>query len=334
MEIAAIALMAYNFSHADVMFRLSSSFPQTGALVFWITGGPVCCVAFVLMIYVIALEQGAVSRVLGTSPGVLLGEISFSVYLLHDSLLTYYKHHEGAFAGYSGGTIYAGFWVILLLASWLMWAGFERPMRGWIVRLPRLEKKAEVKEATASTGASAGQWGVLFTPSLRALAIGAGALVVCIVPVTVILAQPLIRADPAQKGAMAEERGVRFGDAFELTTAAMDAAPGGAGDVKPHELTLVWRALKQKPLDYLVGIHFVDDQGKILAQGDFAQDPGESTVRQGEEWVNYVPIPANLPAGVTHIGICLYKAGKNVKSLPIDRGMRDWGNYRLLIPLK
>jgi peptidoglycan/LPS O-acetylase OafA/YrhL len=332
-EVAAVALMAYNFSHANLIFGWSSTFPHTEALMFWMAHGPVCCLTFALMIYVLALEQGVVSRLLGMSPGVLLGEISFSVYLLHDVILTYYEHHEAYFAGYSGWKVYAGFWTILLLASWLMWAGFERPVRAWLVQLPRMKKKEQ--EAIAMTGASAGQWGTLFVPSWRALGIGAGTLVACILPVTVILSQPTaVRGAAAQTVAALEERGVRFGDVFELTTAAMDATPVDAGETKPHELTLVWRALKQEPLDYFVGIHFVDDQGKILAQGDFAQDPAESTVRRGEEWVNYVPIPADLPAGVTHIGVCLYKAGKHVQLLMIDRGTRDWGNDRLLIRLK
>jgi peptidoglycan/LPS O-acetylase OafA/YrhL len=199
-EVAAVALMAYNFSHTDVVFRLQQVVPHVDALMVWLAQ-PTCALTFLLVIYVLALEQGVMSRLLGMSAGVLLGEISFSVYLLHDLILTYYVHHEASFAGYAGWKLYGGYWVIVLLASWLMWAGFERPVRAWLVQLPRMRKKDEAA-AIASTGASAGQWGPLFTPSWRALGVGAGALVACLLPVLVILGHPArLHASIEQKSA-------------------------------------------------------------------------------------------------------------------------------------
>ncbi len=89
-----------------------------------------------------ALHTGYLSRVLGTPVGVLFGEISYSVYLTHYVLVSFYRIHEKAFATWPAWGAYLLFWAVVLVTSWVVWAGIERPLRVWIVtRWPKRQKE-------------------------------------------------------------------------------------------------------------------------------------------------------------------------------------------------
>jgi hypothetical protein len=124
---------------------------------------------------------------------------------------------------------------------------------------------------------------------------------------------------------MPAARQVRFGDKFELSGAVL------MSDANGLELKLAWRCLSATVLDHFVAVHFVDQKGTILAQSDFAQDPGAGPVMPGEEWVDRVLISRRKLAGASNIAIALYKPGAEVEL--IDRGPRDWNGRRLLLDL-
>jgi peptidoglycan/LPS O-acetylase OafA/YrhL len=85
--------------------------------------------AFALLIYVVAIGNGRVTAWLSHPMPVLLGEISYSLYLLHQILLRYYQANQTSFPPMPKMMSYAIFWVILLLSSYLMWAFIEMPGR-------------------------------------------------------------------------------------------------------------------------------------------------------------------------------------------------------------
>lgn len=85
--------------------------------------------AFGLLIYVMAMGRGRLSAWLSHPIPVLLGEISFSLYLLHQILLRYYQANDANLPHLPNMISYAIFWTILLLASYLMWALIEMPGR-------------------------------------------------------------------------------------------------------------------------------------------------------------------------------------------------------------
>ncbi|MDB6174851.1 MAG: acyltransferase 3 [Chthoniobacteraceae bacterium] len=90
--------------------------------------------AFALLIMVFASQRGLISRGFGSRPAVLLGEISFSIYLLHQIFLRWLLAHRTMFTGVSEGILYIGFCVVLLAASWLVWRGIERPTRRFLLQ--------------------------------------------------------------------------------------------------------------------------------------------------------------------------------------------------------
>jgi peptidoglycan/LPS O-acetylase OafA/YrhL len=122
---------------------------------------------YALMIVVFAFERGTISRALRWSFLVLLGEISYSIYLLHQLVVMWVITHPALAAFVSNTVGYALFVAVTILASLLMWQFIERPFRALITRGPRGFLKAlslpwgqrEVRLAARHLpGASAGDW--------------------------------------------------------------------------------------------------------------------------------------------------------------------------------
>jgi hypothetical protein len=120
-----------------------------------------------------------------------------------------------------------------------------------------------------------------------------------------------------------DERGPRFGTRFLLLNASWERTG------QQLTLQLSWKALQDEVLDYRVAVHLVDESGQILAQADYPQDL--RPVRQGDAWLDVVPLSRQKLQGARRVGLCIYKEGE--ERLPIDSGPRDWNNGRLLIEL-
>jgi peptidoglycan/LPS O-acetylase OafA/YrhL len=134
----------------------------------WVPPVPLSVLAFATLIVVGALGQGLVSRLLACGPFVLLGEISYSVYLIHLPVIFAYNIVGRPLFGRLPDPVeYAIFWLAVLGSAWLLWWSVERParaaIRGWYARY----------EGALSDG----QW--------RIVGVGIAALVVAILTIRV-----------------------------------------------------------------------------------------------------------------------------------------------------
>ena len=101
----------------------------------WLTTGGRSFLSFAGLIFVLALGRGLVSRSLALPALVLLGEISYSVYLVHQVLLRFCATQLGELATVPGWPALPLFWAATLLVSLLLWLAVERPLRRAIVGL-------------------------------------------------------------------------------------------------------------------------------------------------------------------------------------------------------
>jgi hypothetical protein len=101
----------------------------------WLASSGFVCLPFAALICVMACEWGGVARFLSSRPLVLLGEISFSLYLLHLLVCHYYVIHPGPFVALPSWLLYLGYWLIVLLTAYIGWSVIEVPCRRAIVGL-------------------------------------------------------------------------------------------------------------------------------------------------------------------------------------------------------
>ena len=95
----------------------------------WLTNGGIPAGGFAVLIVVLALQRGAVSRLLSLPLLVFLGEISYSTYLIHQIVIRYAMDHPAALAALPSLAQLGLFLGSTLLLSYLCWAMVETPIR-------------------------------------------------------------------------------------------------------------------------------------------------------------------------------------------------------------
>jgi peptidoglycan/LPS O-acetylase OafA/YrhL len=276
--------------------------------------------AFGLLIYVMATGGGQISAWLSNSILVLLGEISFSIYLLHQIFLRYYQSNIASFPNYSNGISLAIFWAIVLLASYLMWALVEMPCRRLI--LGRWGQEMHATEAMQKSWVRHLNWNrVTLTVSI----------VLASLLAAIYFSMGIVRLTPSEADQVTPEQlrrfaGTRFGNLFMLRGVNIVRKPEGI------YVELAWESLIEQELTYTTGIHLTDESGKILDQADYKQPQSGKAEKAGTIWKDSVFLSASKLSGRDgKLAIALFEVPRNL--LPIDRGDRDWGDRRLLLPI-
>jgi len=108
------------------------------------------CFGHAALIFVLALEQGLVARLLSYSLPVLLGQLSYAIYLVHQPILAFYKGHGRDLAGTPAWLLIFSAAAIILAVAYLVWAAIERPCRLLLRRLWPAPAQAVAPELSAS----------------------------------------------------------------------------------------------------------------------------------------------------------------------------------------
>ena len=151
LELSALLLAGYVVVKAyDWSVKLINQFHLNPDSHAWLASAGLVCVPFALLIGVFALNSGGISYVLSTSPFVLLGEISFSIYMLHINVIRFIDSHLDLYVAYLEPMLLASFICILLLAAYCSWVFIEIPARRailacydtWVARRAGVSKPA------------------------------------------------------------------------------------------------------------------------------------------------------------------------------------------------
>ena len=132
LECAAVLLCVLSLTHLTFVGTWGLDALKGTSFSLWLAqSGSVF--AFGALIYVLARGEGALTTLLASPTLVLLGEISYSCYLLHQILLNVYATHARTFAQVPQTVAFGLYLVVLLLASYLLWAWVEMPCRRLIL---------------------------------------------------------------------------------------------------------------------------------------------------------------------------------------------------------
>ncbi len=137
LEITALLLIFISLSYSEQLALKAE--PIIGlAGQYWVRYSSTCFL-FAYLILLVSMQKGIVSRLLSHKILVMLGEISYSLYLIHDIFMQYFnKHHHWAVTHHTVES-YATYWVIILGLSYLMWKYIECPARAYIKQLSRYQ---------------------------------------------------------------------------------------------------------------------------------------------------------------------------------------------------
>jgi peptidoglycan/LPS O-acetylase OafA/YrhL len=334
----------------------------------WLRGGGIVCLSFAALVYVMACERGWISHALSAPLGIMLGEISFSVYLTHQIFMHEFVWKFLALQTLSRWIVYPLYWAVVLVTSHLIWTAVERPFRKAIIDLwpkkvaaldvhgtpvrahipdppPPAPAAASPVKVAATLQADLERPGArrrsvfaaLLNPGWR-VAVADFLVIVLLATTAVLLAGRKVWLEPAPANTAAilaaaqpDTQDITFGNDFLLRGAQVVRNPNG--DVV---LTLVWQALHDVRLRYQVAVHLAAESdigppSKPRAQADYPQDPTQHWVHAGQTWVERHTIPAATVAGAAYAAIGIHSEKEGLAA--IDKGRRDWNNHRLLLSL-
>lgn len=95
-------------------------------------------VVFALAIFVFAHSAGFVSGLLSTRSMVLLGEISYCTYMVHQICFRFADMHQIQGTGWSLNVV--AMLIVVYAGSYVMWRVVERPARSWIIGAARARR--------------------------------------------------------------------------------------------------------------------------------------------------------------------------------------------------
>lgn len=270
-------------------------------------------VAFPLFIGAFAFSRGVVTRALSWRLPVILGEISFALYLTHPVFLLYRQVAPGLFHTMSRAEVIALYWASgLLFAALLHWF-VEKPA----LRLlkPRNPKSASVRPATTRR---------LAIPR-NVANLGAFGLVLALL----FAMQPSVRSAPKSgaAGRVLFSGPATFSTGDQLAEIYVD----GGTLTSPHELRFIWTSTAMHRLDHLVAVHLLDKSGAMVGQRDFMMETGARTANAGDAWTNTLPLEAGELARVAHIAVALYDR-HGLALITCKECATDWNASRLVIP--
>ncbi len=322
-EICVILLAGASMHFIPVLAGgVSKTWPNTSVLVWLYPSGSMF--AFGLLIYVMAMGRGRITAWLSHPMLVLLGEISFSLYLLHQILLRYYQANITHFPHLPDILSLAIFWVTVLLASYLMWALIEMPGRRLL--LGRGQKKIHGTKLMRESWHS--------HLNLNRNTMSAATILACLLVSIYFSMGNINLISPSDADVMTPKElqsivGTRFGNLFALRGVKIEHKADGL------HIELAWESLVAQKLAYTNGIHLTDATGNILVNAGYNQPMNRKDVKRGTIWKDSFFISKDkLKGGESKLAIALFPHGHSEHLLLVDRGARDWGDRRLLITIR
>ncbi|PWT97671.1 MAG: hypothetical protein C5B53_07735 [Candidatus Melainabacteria bacterium] len=307
LEIFAIAMVIWGLSSLGSILPGICPDKTFQPLSYWLMRCG-CAPLFGVLIFVMALRAGYISRVLEAPILVWLGEISYSVYLLHFLLLGHIYSNRQNLDGLDVWAILLLYLLLLVVLSDLNFSLVETPFRKWLRGSSRDSKNVPSRSKVWSF-------------NLRSCCLGLELVLATLLIYTISCTKVTFSMND-----LGVPRSTQFGKKISLDKGLLGRATTGGA-----RLILNWRSMVEQRLVYQVAVQVVDREGKILAQEDYRLNGHLAEAE--ERWADTIYIAAYKLRGASAIGIALVNPVTR-ELLPVDRGPRDWQNLRLLIPLE
>ena len=306
-----------------------------GAGEYWMLQGGLACFFYAAMILVFAFERGYVSKLLSFRFMVVLGEISFAIYLLHQILLRYFRKNIEPDLLLANPVAYLYFWVFLLVGSYFLWTFVEKPCRKFIVEAGRKilsgEKSGRAKNTADIRNAMQPKklfpfWNVATCVTIFVLAAPIFYDSMLVAKKNGFQMIDEERALEIAENSIEEFRNVRFGANFVLVGVVPEKRRKGS------KLTVAWKSAIGQQLPYYNAVHGVDESGNILFKRARPMQEEGYLPKEGDVWAYEISISESELERAHAIAMGVFSKGGGL--LKADHGPRDWNGKRLLISVK
>lgn len=280
-------------------------------------GGLFACA---MLILVFAFERGWISRLLSLPIAVRLGEISFSMYMIHMIVLDRFEPFTKLLQGHLVVMFFC-YLAACLVISYSTFIAIEQPMRLIFLSFAKRYIHTDGKWSFPSIS-------TLVKPIAFGTAIALGFFL------TEVLAKPYIR--------MRDLVAMQKNDQLPQATIAHATFNGTLEmeefhiclvDPNTAELSYVLQPQAQVKLQNVqMAVHLLGSSRVIAGVLDHNIDNGAPTLEASSRWRRNVRFPSAKLQGIDEIGFSMYTDVKNL--YPIDGAANtDWGSRRLIFPV-
>jgi len=232
------------------------------------------------------MRQGLLSKILCAPLLVLLGEISYSTYLLHVPLLM--GHHEYC-EDLTSFVDLMIFLAILFLLSHIFYTVVERPMR-------------ELIGGTGALRESLSRVGKVISVRTRTLVVAESILVVALVLVVPAKISSQSLMSEASSAAKLGCESCRF-EAVEIPLSCRIVP-----NLKDGEIGFVWSAASEVELEkYWILVSLLTKDGKYVTSDCEPISQFEVRLKEGQVWTSSIKMPALRKRRIERISIILRK---------------------------
>lgn len=299
--VLTLALMYYTRTISAQLATIPWIGPAGG---YWFINTGVPLLGFALTIFIMAVNQGLFARLFSIAPLVFLGEVSYSIYLLHHPLLCY---HGLYFSQYRSHEALILFMVFLLVASHLMYQFVEAPMRNFIIKKgtkylnpakikPEREKEKMPVKLKAIYAAE-----ILFFAVLLCFAN----------PALPSISEDQAKSLMTSQKETIKSRGISFDSDLKLLAAMRNAK-------NPNRLDLIWQTKDKFKAKQFLNIQYLDKDGNAYFTQVVRLAPGEKKIESGTIWTEEIDLLAEYAANADRIGLVIYESVQAIKSARDD----------------
>jgi len=272
------------------------------------------CLSFAFFILIFSFQKGVFSSLLKYKWLVFGGEISFSLYLIHQIVLRYYINYQGEFNAYSTELIYTLYWLIAIMLSVVSFVFIENPSRRFLLSIFSSRSSIDIENKNHLT---------TFIPILL--------IILFLVTVWFYRPASYLKLTKHDVMEMTEQNylanSALFSDTFELQRLEILDKTDGR-----KKILFLWKCETGDPSGYQVGVHFLNHEGKIIGQATKALG-GIKTKGLNQYWMIEIDVPIGMVEQAENLGVALYITPENLLIVSNTNVTTDWNHRRLIVPL-
>lgn len=291
---------------------------------YWLINTGVPMLGFCLVIFLMAKVSGLISKLIALPFFVLLGELSYSIYLLHHPLLCF---HGLYFSQYRSTEAFILFSAVMLVLSHFCFKYLEAPIRRFMISEGTKRFNPEFAKPT--------KWNFSKKGLIAPLAELALLAVICLFAFPGL---PSISAEKMNALALSGQKlvqNVEFDQNMKLAAVLADTKD-------PAKIVFLWQALKDFKAIQFLNIQYLDGAGEQIFTQVVRVAPGEPKIKEGTCWKEDIDLYPKYVAKADKLALVIYESATTIKNVSLkgeeasfaNPVIVDQGGKRLVFALK